>query len=147
MNGHRISIENKTAKSTVDSLKLTSYIEWIFLSEHVKQDWDLTIVFVDAKRIIDLNCQFLNKNESTDVISFNLTEESSQNAEGEVYICVDSAAENAAIYSEGLEDEILRLVAHGIYHLLGYDDNNESQKEKMTQLEDSAIGTYHRLYH
>ena len=52
---------------------------------------------------------------------------------------MEQAQEQAEYYNVGFENELFRLVAHGFYHLLGYDDQSRLEKQKMTELEDSAL--------
>ena len=96
---------------------LQRLVNWILQNEHSTYAWAISIVFVDDPFIIDLNKKFLEKSAPTDVISFNLTDDSNK-PEGEIYISVETAARNAGIFNVEMQDEIYRLVAHGVYHLL-----------------------------
>ena len=116
--------------------ELLRLVEWIFESEK-QPPWRLTFVFVDDAYMTDLNERFLQKSTSTDVISFNLSE--AETAEGEVYISIDTAKRNSQYYGVTLDNELFRLVAHGVYHLLDYDDVTEEGKRVMTALEDKAL--------
>ena len=62
-----------------------------------------------------------------------------KNIEGEIYICVPIAKENAEIYREPYEREIARLVIHGGLHLIGYDDDTEERRTKMKDLENRYL--------
>ena len=108
-------------------------------SEKQPTDWHISIVYVDNSVITRLNQKHLNKNRATDVISFNLTDEFSDNPEGEIYISLEQAKIQAAEYSVTFEEEIIRLTAHGILHLFGYKDNTEEKQIKMSLLENNAI--------
>ncbi len=59
--------------------------------------------------------------------------------EGEIYICVDQAKRQALQYNVSVENECARLVAHGIYHLLGYTDETFEKRSYMKMKEDSAL--------
>ncbi len=135
---YQIDVENIYASDAVDSARITQMTTWILESENQAEPWSLTFIFVDDAFIKDLNERFFNKPTATDVISFNMTE-NDQEPEGEVYISVDTARDNAQDYSVSLQNELLRLVAHGTYHILGYDDVTGPQKEKMTLLENKAL--------
>lgn len=141
---YHINIENVYASDAVETTAITRMCEWILTREAQTGPWELTFVFVDNAFIKDLNERFFNISSATDVISFNLTEQDIP--EGEVYISVDTARDNAKQYNVSLQDELLRLVAHGTYHILGYDDATEAQRQKMTQLENKALEYVHSTF-
>ena len=60
--------------------------------------------------------------------------------EGEVYISLDRALENSILYSQDYNKEVMRLIIHGCLHLIGFDDETEDEKEKMTLMEDKFLG-------
>lgn len=99
---------------------------------------DINIVLVDDPYIERLNRQFLHTVGPTDVLAFPLGTEGGR-IEGEVYISVDTAERQAREYGVALEAELLRLVAHGLLHLLGYEDQTAEQKETMTRREDEYL--------
>jgi len=101
--------------------------------------WDVRIILVPEREIIALNRRFFQRAYSTDVISFNLTAADAPLLEGEVYICLETAERQAQEYGVTLGNELQRLTAHGLYHLLGYEDGDAAQKEIMTALEDAAL--------
>jgi len=89
----------------------------------------VNVIFISKEEIQELNNQYRNMDTVTDVLSFNLED---TGLLGEVYICPDYVKEN--ISKEEVEEEIIRLVIHGILHLLGYDHDvelNEQTKEKV----------------
>ena len=131
-----IIIENPVQLDDLPETALFKLVEWIMDSE--KQDhWNVVFVFVDDAYIIDLNKRFFNKSTPTDVISFDLSDP--YDAHGEVYISVDTAKVNAAYFNASLENELYRLVAHGVYHLLGFEDGTPEEKQIMTALENKAL--------
>ena len=73
--------------------------------------------FVDDKAMKELNRKYRRKNQTTDVLSFNLNEEGLL---GEIYISLPQAKRQAKEYNCSLECELIRLTGHGILHLLGY---------------------------
>lgn len=105
--------------------------------------WNIRIILVPEREIIALNERFFKRKQSTDVISFNLTGARDRVLEGEVYLSLETAARQAAEYGTALSVELQRLTAHGLYHLLGYEDDSLEQKKIMTDLEDEAMGLLH----
>jgi len=104
----------------------------------------LEINFVNEKTILEINTEYLGHKYPTDVISFNYSDESN-NLDGEIFICYDTAEENAKRFSAKFDDEIKRLVIHGILHLIGYDDVVKSKREKMRSEEDRLLAKTKRF--
>ncbi|MBN1465024.1 rRNA maturation RNase YbeY [candidate division KSB1 bacterium] len=132
----RLNIANSARYPDLKQAELLRLIEWILETEG-QPPWQLTVVFVDDEYMKDLNERFLQRSTFTDVLSFNLSE--IEKAEGEVYISIDTAKRNSQYYGVTLDNELFRLVAHGVYHLLDYDDVTEEDKRIMTELEDKAL--------
>ena len=89
----------------------------------------------------ELNRQYLGHDYDTDVLSFSLEDDI---IDGEVYISIPKAKEQAKDYGVSLENELLRLSAHGTLHLAGYDDNTKEAKEQMHNFENKYIRKYER---
>jgi rRNA maturation RNase YbeY len=75
---------------------------------------------------------YLNNPEPTDVITFDLGEES---VEGEIYISVDRAKEQSCLYNVALDEEIIRLMIHGLLHLKGFNDIEDEDRKEMKKEE------------
>ena len=100
---------------------------------------DISIVFGNKKLLQDLKNKFFNIDYTTDVIAFRLNEYQETNIEGEIYICLPVAKENAEYFDEPYEREIARLIIHGGLHLIGYEDGSESERRGMKNLEDKYL--------
>ena len=107
--------------------------------------FDLSIVFLTGPQMKALNRRALGHNYVTDVITFDLSHHKSEirnsplMLEGEIYICPAEARRNAREYGEPFERELLRYAAHGILHLMGYDDATEAQRGRMRDQEDILL--------
>ena len=101
----------------------------------------LIINFVTAEQIIPINDKYLGHNYSTDIITFNYSGEN-YTLDGEIFISLNDASFFAKEYKVSLENEILRLIIHGVLHLLGYDDKDINDKKKMKRLENSLVNKY-----
>ena len=99
---------------------------------------NLEINFVSGKNIYELNKTYLQHNNSTDIITFNYSDLLKQ-IDGEIFISIDDALDNAKKFKVSLSDELVRLVIHGVLHLLGYDDQTTSDKKTMKQLENKLL--------
>jgi rRNA maturation RNase YbeY len=100
---------------------------------------EISIIFGNKKLLKELKNRFFNVNHPTDVIAFRLNEYEENNIEGEIYICLPVAKDNAEYFDETYEKEIARLIIHGGLHLIGYDDSTESERKEMRKLEDKYL--------
>lgn len=107
--------------------------------EGVSDRYDIHIIFVDDAAITELNQEFLHKDDVTDVIAFDLSE-SDAALEGEVYVCLTQAVQQAEEYGTDFENETSRLVIHGVLHLLGHLDGTELERDGMHRLENRYLG-------
>ncbi len=94
----------------------------------------LNIHFINSETISELNTKYLNHKNSTDIITFNYSGKN-KILDGEIFISVDDAKQNAGKYKVSLNNELIRLVIHGILHLCGYDDTIIQQKKIMKTVE------------
>jgi probable rRNA maturation factor len=99
------------------------------LDEIKRDNWELSILLCDDKTITRLNTQYRNKNEPTDILSFNLGETIQDGKRtiylpGDIAISLDSLRENAVYFQIPEDEELRRLIIHGILHLDGMDHAN-----------------------
>lgn len=98
----------------------------------------LEINFVNEELILEINIKYLDHNFTTDIITFNYSGEN-DNLDGEIFISVPDAASNAKKYKCHINAELLRLIVHGILHLLGFDDMTKEDKKEMKKNEDKLV--------
>ncbi len=98
---------------------------------------DINYIFCDDAYLLNLNITYLNHDTLTDIISFDTTKGSCVN--GDVFISIERVSENAEIYGVPFEDELHRVLIHGILHYLGYKDKLESEQLEMTRMENEAL--------
>ena len=102
-------------------------------------NYDISLVFVSDEYLSDLKEKYFKMNQYTDVIAFRLNEYGTPFVEGEVYISLPRAKENAKIFDEPYSREVSRLIIHGCLHLIGLKDKTNIEKENMTNNEDAIL--------
>ena len=98
-----------------------------------KRRGNLSIVFADPFQIKEINKKYRNKDVPTDVLSFGFSEVSGNYSEelGEIMICPAQVEENAKKYGLKYQDELKRVLIHGILHILGYDHEKSEEEAKL----------------
>lgn len=94
----------------------------------------LSIIFCSDNYILDVNMRYLQHDYFTDIITFDYCE--GNKLSGDLFISVDSVRENALYYGVEFEDELNRVMVHGLLHLIGYDDHTEEEQKVMREKED-----------
>jgi rRNA maturation RNase YbeY len=107
------------------------------IAKEQKLSGDLSFIVTTDEIVKDINIEFLEHDYYTDVITFDYCEGKVIN--GEIYISLDRVKENALNYNVSFDYEILRVLIHGVLHLLGYTDLNDPDKEVMRKMEDFWI--------
>ena len=102
-------------------------------------DYDISLVFVSDEYLSDLKKKYFEMSHYTDVIAFRLNEYGEPFIEGEVYISLPRAKENAKIFNEPYSREVSRLIIHGCLHLIGLKDKTHIEKGNMTSNEDAIL--------
>lgn len=116
-----------------------------FVAQHEKATFELVeVAYVDESEIIRINKEFLKRDYVTDIISFRYDENDTPNdIEGTLYCCLPRIIEQAGELNQSAEKECLRILIHGLLHLIGYDDQSTSEKEEMTRLEDLYLSMFY----
>jgi len=94
----------------------------------------LSLALVDEEKMIALHRRLLGREEPTDVIAFEAEE-----GEGEIIICVDMAERQAQQFKHSLREELQFLVAHGVLHVLGWDDTAPEDRERMIERQNELL--------
>ncbi|MFC1627523.1 rRNA maturation RNase YbeY [Gemmatimonadota bacterium] len=113
-------------------------------SEHVISG-EADIVFCGDDRIAELNREWLDREGPTDCIAFDLREEKDPTlVEGEIYIDLSQAERQAPEFGVTLDEELRRLVIHGLLHLLGYTDTGSPvEADLMKERQESLVSAWH----
>ena len=125
LEGPNLSFLNKATNTVLNSQNITKA--------------EILFVFALDEFLAELKNKYFQKDHFTDVIAFRLNEYKEALIEGEVYISLPRAKENAKIYDQPYEKEVTRLIIHGCLHLVGFKDDTKSEKKIMTKLEDKLL--------
>lgn len=126
----------------IDLRKLKKYKKWL---EKVAKTYEYTIyeinyVFCSDEYLHKINLQYLNHDTYTDIITFDLKQDTSDNnIEADIFISVERVKENAKNLKIDYEVELARVMVHGLLHLIGLSDKTDSDKQKMRSHENLAI--------
>ena len=116
--------------------KIASWISEIIENEEFVEG-DISYVFCDDEYLFDLNKEFLKHDTLTDIISFDYS--LGKQIHGEIYISIDRIKENAILYQNTFENELHRVIIHGILHYCGYKDKTDLESSEMRLKEEEAL--------
>jgi rRNA maturation RNase YbeY len=127
-------------RSLKDRRRLKACLQALFKKEKTSIE-RLSYIFCTDKYLLQINQQFLQHNDYTDIITFNLAGRKSP-VEGEIYISLDRVRENASLLNEYFYRELHRVIFHGALHLCGYKDKTYKESKLMRQKEDYYLDQY-----
>jgi len=104
------------------------------IKEENKKAGDLNFIFCSDEYLLRINQQYLEHDYYTDIITFDYV--AGVVISGDIYISVERVTENAGVYKVSFENELKRIMIHGVLHLLGYQDKEAGHKKIMTEKED-----------
>jgi len=133
-----ITIEEDPTFSGFNQAIIQNIINTVFEKEGYTID-NIALVFGSDDLLNSLKKEFFKKDHLTDVIAFRLNDYAEKNVEGEIYISVPRAKENAKSFKEPFAKEVGRLIIHGGLHLLNYDDETKEDKDTMTGKEEAYL--------
>ena len=115
--------------------------EWIkqVARNHNRVVGPLTYIFCSDDRIIEVNRQFLNHDYFTDIITFDYS--SHKRISGDMFISMDTVKSNAELFQRAYNEELMRVVIHGVLHLCGINDKGPGEREIMEAHENDALAT------
>ena len=101
---------------------------------------NINYIFCSDERELEVNRQFLGHDYYTDIITFDYSTASTLN--GDIFISLDTVQSNAEIEGVSFEQELLRILIHGVLHLTGQGDKTPETKAQMTEKEDKALAKW-----
>lgn len=131
----------RSIKPPPNPARLTGLIQATAKAEG-KHPSRVSVEFVSPEAIADLNRKYREKSQPTDVLSFPFDGSFPQGSGGQIIICREEATKGAATHGRLLDEELERLVIHGMLHLLGYTDDTPEELAAMEQKTDRIIEEY-----
>ena len=128
-----VDVTNKTR--TKINTTLVKKVSEQFLKKYKKDKLDLSIVFVGDRRIQTINKIYRGYDKVTDILSFEGGEESF----GELIIDYAQIRRQAKYFNNSVKEELVFILVHGLFHLLGYEDKTEKEESKMIKLGEAFI--------
>lgn len=122
-----------------DSERTSEWLEQLIIEEG-KEMGGITYIFCNDKFLLERNQKYLNHDTLTDIITFDYCQ--GDIISSDIMISIDRVKENSTIFENSFSEELKRVMAHGILHLIGYDDYEEKDKEIMREKENYYINKY-----
>ena len=126
----------ETKEFELDTDQVTRWIEKVLVGYKMKTG-EVNYIFCDDDYLLDLNVKYLNHNTLTDIISFD--DSQGDEVQGDIFISVERVLENAQSYEVSFENELNRVMIHGILHFAGLKDKSEDEARLMRDAENSAL--------
>ncbi|MCF6181844.1 rRNA maturation RNase YbeY [Lutibacter sp.] len=101
------------------------------------KEGEINYIFCDDTYLLKLNTEFLKHNTLTDIISFDYT--LGKEISGDIFISVERVKENASKYSQSIDNELNRVIIHGVLHYIGFKDKNTEDAENMRAQEERCL--------
>lgn len=102
---------------------------------------NLNYIFCSDEYLLQINKDYLNHDTYTDIVTFDNSEEE-QVIEGDLFISIDRVKENALAFKVTFNEELCRVMIHGVLHLMGYKDKTDEEKKQMRAKEDFCLSKY-----
>jgi probable rRNA maturation factor len=99
---------------------------------------NLSIIFCSDKTLLPINQNYLKHDTLTDIITFDLSENSGD-IDGEVYLSIERIKENSILFKRPFDEEVHRVMIHGVLHLIGYNDKSPREKQIMREKEEAYL--------
>ncbi|AYN05822.1 MULTISPECIES: rRNA maturation RNase YbeY [unclassified Flavobacterium] len=116
------------------------WLSAVILSEN-KKEGEISYIFCDDEYLHKINVEYLNHDTLTDIISFDYTVGNELN--GDIFVSVERVRDNALDFNVPFDNELKRVLAHGILHYCGYKDKSETEAVLMRSKEEEKIAMFH----
>lgn len=135
-----ITFNYETDFALADESRYASWISVIISSEG-KAEGDINYIFCDDAYLHQINVEYLSHDDLTDIISFDYSV--GNELHGDIFISVERVRENAGDFGVSFDDELLRVMAHGVLHYVGYKDKSDADADVMRSKEEEKMKMFH----
>ncbi len=132
----------QVAMPQIDSARITEWVQQVADSYGMRVG-NINYIFVNDARILEVNREFLQHDYYTDIITFDYTEGSF--ISGDLFVSLDTIRTNAEMVGATYNEELHRVIIHGVLHLCGINDKEPGEREIMEDAENKALKLYGRL--
>ncbi|MFV8357046.1 rRNA maturation RNase YbeY [Flavobacterium sp. XS1P32] len=119
---------------------VAAWLGKVITSEN-KKEGDINYVFCDDEYLHKINVEYLDHNTLTDIISFDYS--MGNELHGDIFVSIERVKDNAVDFNVSFEEELKRVLVHGILHYCGYKDKDEAEELLMRSKEDEKITMFH----
>lgn len=140
MNEEIINFYSENEFQLGDEKRFSSWLRKVIISEG-KKVGEISFVFCDDEYLLEINRKFLNHDTYTDIISFDDTV--GNFLHGDIFISTERVADNAQTYGVPMEEELKRVLVHGVLHFCGYKDKSKEEKLVMRNKEEDKMKMFH----
>ena len=132
-------------QTEMPAIQKTLVRNWIkqVAATHGKRVGEISYIFCDDEKILEVNRQYLQHDYYTDIITFDYTE--GDKIAGDLFICLDTVRSNAELFKQDYETELHRVIVHGVLHLCGINDKGPGEREIMEKCENEALAILTKL--
>lgn len=135
-----INFNYETDFKLANEEQFANWISGVIKSEN-KSEGDINYIFCDDEYLLKINIEHLKHDTLTDIISFDYSV--GNEIGGDIFISIERVKENALDFSNEFDQELKRVMSHGILHYCGYKDKTESDQSMMRNKEDDKINMFH----
>lgn len=135
-----INFNYETEFSLDNEQAFADWLSAVIVSEK-KNEGEINYIFCDDEYLHKINVEYLDHDTLTDIISFDYTVGNEIN--GDIFVSVERVEDNAKDFNVSFDEELKRVLAHGILHYCGYKDKSDADAELMRSKEDEKIAMFH----
>jgi probable rRNA maturation factor len=135
-----INFNYETGFELSNEVAHADWLSHVIQSEN-KSEGDINYIFCDDDYLLEINKQYLDHDTLTDIISFDYSV--GNELHGDIFISVERVADNAADFGVSFDEELKRVLVHGVLHYCGYKDKSDADEKLMRQKEEEKMKLFH----
>jgi probable rRNA maturation factor len=121
----------------------SAFADWLaeVINSEIKNEGEINYIFCDDDYLLEINKHYLDHDTLTDIISFDYSV--GNELHGDIFISIERVKDNAADFNVSFEDELKRVMVHGVLHYCGYKDKSETDERLMREKEEEKMKMFH----